>query len=403
MTTNAKSGNLVFNGNAQGQRGALAIVNGIVYVPFGGNYGDCGTYYGWLLGVAQNNPTNIAAWSTTSAKGGVWAVGGVASDGLNPYIATGNTFGASSWSGGQAIIRMQAGPIFNSATNNYWVPPNWPALDGADQDIGGSGPLLVDVPGATPSQLIVALGKDGYAYLLNRTNLGGITAPLARTLVSSTPIVQAAATYRTASGTHVVFRGSPVNCSEGGSPDLGCFIISAANPPAISMAWCEVQHGKGSPFVTTTDGTNNPVVWGIGTEGDQRLHGFDGETGEEIFKGGGANELMAGTHRFSTGIAARGRIFIATDNQVYAFKVPAQAATHLLLTNATLLPGGAFQFTFTNTPGVSFSVYGSTNFGALFTNWTRLGGAVEIAPGQFQFTESAATNRFLRVYRASSP
>ena len=39
--------------------------------------------------------------------------------------------------------------------------------------------MLIDVPGATPSQLVLALGKDGNAYLLNRNNLGGIAAPVA--------------------------------------------------------------------------------------------------------------------------------------------------------------------------------------------------------------------------------
>ena len=52
-------------------------------------------------------------------------------------------------------------------------------LDSFDLDLGSSGPLLVDVPGATPSHLVVALGKDRNAYLVNRDNLGGISAPIA--------------------------------------------------------------------------------------------------------------------------------------------------------------------------------------------------------------------------------
>ena len=75
-----------------------------------------------------------------------------------------------------------------------------------DQDLGGSGPLLVDVPGATPSSLVVAMGKDGNAYLLNRGNLGGIAAPVASLNLSNNPIIQAAATYRTNQGTYVAFR-----------------------------------------------------------------------------------------------------------------------------------------------------------------------------------------------------
>ena len=75
--------------------------------------------------------------------------------------------------------------------------------------------------------------------------------------------------------------------------------------------------GCGSPFVTSTDGTNNTIVWVVGTDdhgivGDQRLHGYDGETGAVVYAGGGQNEVMAGTHKYSTtGIAARGRIYVA--------------------------------------------------------------------------------------------
>ena len=77
------------------------------------------------------------------------------------------------------------------------------------------------------------------------------------------------------------------------------------------------------------------IVWVVGTEdhatqGDQRLHGYDGDTGAVVYDGGGPNELMAGTHYYSTtGIVARGRIYVAGDNKVYAFDLPEQRL-HLL-------------------------------------------------------------------------
>ena len=55
------------------------------------------------------------------------------------------------------------------------------------------------------------------------------------------------------------------------------------------------QTGSGSPWVTTTDGTNNAIVWVVGAQGDQRLHGYNGDTGAVVYAGGGANELMTGT------------------------------------------------------------------------------------------------------------
>jgi hypothetical protein len=100
--------------------------------------------------------------------------------------------------------------------------------------------------------------------------------------------------------------------------------ITATNPPTITFAWGMSETGRGSPWVTTTDGTNNFIVWvaGTSTSGDQRLHACDGDTGAVIYAGGGANELMTGTRQWNTGIAPRNRIYFGADNKVYAFKLP---------------------------------------------------------------------------------
>jgi hypothetical protein len=305
-----------FDSSVQSQRAALGIVGGILYVPYGGRFGDCGNYHGRLVGVPIDNPGSVTAWATTATGGGVWGVGGVASDGTNPFVATGNTFNTGGvWEGGEAVIRFQPGPIFTGSPSDYWAPTNWLSLDNGDIDLGGSGPILLDVPGATPSSLVLALGKDGNAYLLDHSNLGGVSAPLASSHVSTSAIIQAAATYHTSQGTYVAFRAS--------STTLSAFRITATNPPTIVSAWNVSRNGCGTPFVTSTDGTNNMIVWVVGASGDQRLHGYDGDTGAVIFAGGGANELMAGTHSYSTtGIVARGRVYVATDNKVYAFRVP---------------------------------------------------------------------------------
>ncbi len=392
VNATAKSGSTVFTSVTQNERGALAVLGTNVYVPYGGDYGDCGTYYGWLVGIPLTQPTNVMAWATMASGGGAWAVGGVSSDGINPFIATGNTFGVSTWSGGEAIIRFQPGPVFSGLTNDYWAPTNWITLDNNDTDLGGSGALIVDVPGASPSNLVVSLGKDGNAYLLNRTNLGGVSVPVAKAHVSSSTIIQAAATYQTTLGTYVVCCGDSTN--------LIAFRITPTSPPTIVGAWTNHENGRGSPFVTSTDGTNNVTVWGIGSEGDQRLHGFNGDTGAVVFNGGGANELMAGTRRFNTAIAARGRIYVANDNKVYAFTVP---VAPIILTNLTLLPGGAFQFGFTNVPGMSFTAYGTTNLVLVFSNWPQLGSVTEISSGQFQFTDSSGAGNQERFYRVTSP
>ncbi len=322
-----------FTPSAQQQRPALGIVGSILYVGYG-SMGDCPLYHGWLVGVPINNPVSVTAWAAATIGpgiwgGSIWGVGGVASDGSNPFVTTGNTqFTGGTWCGGEAVIRFQPGPIFSESTNDYWVPTNWLQLDNNDLELGGSGPLLVDVPGATPSQVVVALGKDGNVYLLDRSNLGGISAPIASFHVANDGIIQGAATYRTNLDTHVSCRAN--------YHELFTFRITATNPPTIASGWSVDRSGGlgcGSPFVTSTDGTNNTIVWMVGTEGhglpgDQRLHGYDGDTGAPVFAGGGGNELMAGTHSYSTtGIVARGRIYVAGDNKVYAFKLPGGTPT----------------------------------------------------------------------------
>jgi hypothetical protein len=316
-----------FTPSTQAQRPALGIVDNILYVPYGSFLDHC-VYHGWLVGVPINNPGGVMAWATDAIGGAIWGVGGVASDGKNPFVITGNTFNPPNWGGGEAVIRFLPGPIFSGSPSDYWAPLNWLDLDSSDFDLGGCGPLLVDVPGATPSHLVVALGKDTTGYLLNRDNLGGISLPVAQASVApGNSIIQAAVTYRTKQGTYVGIRAS--------IHTLSAFRITATNPPTIVSGWSATRNdgGCGSPFVTTTDGSSSPIVWvvgtaGWGTEGDQRLHGYDGETGVVVYAGGGPNELIPGTHSYSTtGIVARGRIYVAGDNKVYAFTVPAPTPT----------------------------------------------------------------------------
>src|SRR5262249_37606850 len=248
-------------------RPALGIVGSILYVGYG-SMRDCSSYHGWLIGVPINDPASVTAWAAaTSTHGGaIWGVGGVASDGKNPFVTTGDTWNTVRvWSGGEAVIRFQPGPIFSGAPADYWVPENWLKLDAFDSDLASSGPLLVDVPGATPSHLVVALGKERNGYLVDRDNLGGISAPIAVSQVANSTILQAAATYRTRQQTYVAFRAN-----NDGNTVLSAFRITATNPPTIASAWNVNRDtgGCGSPFVTSIDGNHNMIVWIVGTEDD---------------------------------------------------------------------------------------------------------------------------------------
>jgi hypothetical protein len=332
-----------FSSLIQEERGGLALVNGIAYVSYSGYVGDCQNYHGWVVGVDINDPSNVHAWATTAVGGGIWGHGGVASDGTNMFVVTGNTFNTGgNWMGGEAIIRLQSGPTWTGMPTDYWVPTNWFSLDNTDTDLGGVSGTVVDVPGATPSQLVLALGKDSNAYLVDRNDLGGITSPVAQANVSGINRGTSAVTYHTSQGTYFGFH------NDAGA--IMAYKIAATSPPQIVFAWSQSQDGRGSPWVTTTDGANNFIVWVAGVAGDQRLHAYDGDTGEVIYAGGGANELMTGTRQWNTGIAARGTIYFGADNKIYAFKLPAGTPTPTPTASPTATATATATATPTSTP-----------------------------------------------------
>jgi hypothetical protein len=77
----------------------------------------------------------------------------------------------------------------------------------------------------------------------------------------------------------------------------------------------------------------------------------------------------------------------------------------IVLGQATRRGNGAFQFTFTNTPGSSFTVLCSTNPALPLASWYVLGSVTEIPPGSgsYKFTHMQATNLPLCFYRVRSP
>src|SRR2546427_1204927 len=81
VAATVRAAGLQFDAAAQNQRGALALLGDRLYVPYGGHFGDCGTYHGWVVGVPIRTPAAATVWATRARGGGIWAPGGVASDG----------------------------------------------------------------------------------------------------------------------------------------------------------------------------------------------------------------------------------------------------------------------------------------------------------------------------------
>jgi hypothetical protein len=320
-----------FTSKGHNQRGALALVDGVVYVPYGGHYGDCGSYQGWVIGVNGSNPSSVTAFSTKSianaSRGGSWAPGGIASDGASLFVSTGNTGGATTWGGGEAVLRLSPGPQFANQSANAFYPAEWMAEDGRDEDLGSANPIVWDMadPSGGMQHLIFQTGKDGYLYVLDRDSLGGMAGQLSRTQVG--PLRQggpgalngAPAAYATANGTYVAYRirtgGTGTSCPSGGaSNSIGVAQISGS-PPTPKVIWCTTEAGLGSPMVTTS-GSGDVIVWDANTH----LYGYDGDTGMKVFDGSSFT-MAAAIQSFNAPIDAGGRVVVATaPGHLYVFK-----------------------------------------------------------------------------------
>jgi outer membrane protein assembly factor BamB len=301
----------------QNQRSALSLIDETLYVPFSGHFGDCGSYHGWVIGLPLHEPQNVISFETGAAGGGIWAQGGVSAVGDNLFFATGNTFSERAWNGGEAIFHVGPNLQWSGDKKDFFAPRDWRALNERDEDLGGSNPIPLNVPATNGSSaLLLALGKDRKAYLLNRKDLGGIGGELVAATVSQGAIRTAPSAYPVGDAIFVAFQSPGTQCPNT-SRDNGVValkIISGA-PPRLTTAWCGTIRGGGSTMVTTTDGHANPIVWMLGAEGDNRLHAFRGDTGETIF----TSEPLSGLHHFQTLIATAERLYVGVDGRVYAF------------------------------------------------------------------------------------
>jgi hypothetical protein len=344
--------NRAFTPTTEGQRPALSLVNGIVYIGFGGPLGDYSMYYGWVIAVDTKNPMTIGAWSTRLAGEAIWSPGGFASDGNGVLVTTGNYFlggyGAPATFGdSESIVRLTGMPSALARSDEYF-PARWRTMDTTDQDMASSSVLLLNVPGANPANYAVTVSKDAHLYFLNSTMLGaaGGGGEIVDLTLSSTnhsarisPV-----SYVTSSGLHIAItidRGV-MGCPGGGAADGGTagnvamatlmgLTVAAGNPVTVTPSWCAtiggptmsdmatVKNRSASPLVTTTDGMSNPIVWVAGSASQAMsnttanlLYGVDGETGQILYTGGNCS----GIRQWTTPIAVKGHIVLGGDNHL---------------------------------------------------------------------------------------
>jgi outer membrane protein assembly factor BamB len=152
-------------------RAALLLGNGRVYVSFGGNFGDCGPYKGWVLSAAPDSASgDVPSYAVpTQREGAVWAPPGPTLD-VNGdlLIAIGNAESTTEFDYGNAVVRLSA----DLKPKDYWAPSDWADLSRRDADIGSISPVILQ------NDQVFQSGKNGTGYLLRAGKLGNIGGEL---------------------------------------------------------------------------------------------------------------------------------------------------------------------------------------------------------------------------------
>ncbi|GAA3449488.1 Ig-like domain-containing protein [Dactylosporangium matsuzakiense] len=377
-----------FNAKDVNNRPGLLLMNGVVYLAFGGHC-DYGTYVGWVAGVnVSTGVTNL--WSdevgVSNKLAGIWhAGGGIMSDGNGRmFVATGNGATPPNSPGmpppkqlSQSVIRLGVDANGVISSKDFFSPSNAAVLDQNDQDFGSGGPVgLPDQYFGTASvpHLMVQGGKDGRVFLLNRDNLGG----KAQGANGGDNVVQQLGPY------HGFWSRPAVYGGEGGyiymlqsTSQLLAFKYAATGDgkPALSLAGNSAEsfgYTSGSPIVTS-DGTTpgSAVVWLIGADGPA------GNGGRLCaYRGVPVNKQMQQLRcftlgyvsKFSSPASSNGRVYAGTrDGFVYGFGQPTTsslAAPQLDLGNVALGANGTGTVTATATRTITIS---AVNTAAPFT------------------------------------
>lgn len=268
----------------QQERSALLVANGRVYAAYGGLFGDCGTYHGWVVTAPTSGPGPLGAYQVpTDNQGAIWAPGGPVLDHSGDVVvATGNGASTSAYDYGNSVIKLSS----TLAVTDHFAPTDWAADNAQDRDLGSTSPQLLS------SNLIFQIGKSKEGYVLDANRLGGIGGQLYHA-----PVCFVVGGADAGSGPDVY-----VPCTDGGLKDVR--VTSTTSGAAFTIAW-------------TAPVTGSPIVAGgyLWVMDGTSLYGLSPASGQVAQR----LSLGATPNHFATPSVGDGLLVAATGNTVEAF------------------------------------------------------------------------------------
>jgi PQQ-like domain len=275
---------------AQLQRTGLALSAGHVIVSFGGNYGDCGFYHGWVIGVPESGSGSLLAYEVPTAReGAVWAPAGVSVNAAGDvYAVTGNgaALPGQPFDFGDAVIELS--PQLTEL--QYFAPTTWAQDNADDLDLSSTAAILLGT-----NQLFI-VGKEQIAYLLDAGGLRGIGGQ-----VASVPVCNSRG------GNAYLAPDVYVVC-----PDDGTVVQVRVGAASLTRGWTWTSPTGGASSPTIAGG----VLWSVDL-GASVLYGVSLSTGATVFR----TPLDTGTPpHFAAPSAAGGLLVVAGSRAVEAFR-----------------------------------------------------------------------------------
>jgi hypothetical protein len=299
----------------QMNRPGLLLANGHVYIAFGSNC--CNDYsQGWVLSYSaatlQQEGTYTAEPSKTLAS--IWQKGAglSADDSGNVYAETGEGHYVPGTNLPVSVLKLtQASTTF--ALTDWFTPYNQLYLASNDLDLNNGVLILPDQPGTYPHELI-AEGKEGTIYILNRDNMGQFCSTCTAT---DTQIVQE---IPQGAGRH---SGTPVYWNNtvyftGEAIPVQAYTLSNGAlvvPPSVQS----IQIAGGGHAIITANGNSNGVIWMIN---GASLWAMDASTLSILYtsdQAANSRDSLPALAHFATPIAADGKIFIGTQNSLVVY------------------------------------------------------------------------------------
>ena len=158
---------------AEQQRSALLVTAHRVIVSFGGLYGDCDNYVGYITSTPVSGKGRTHYYAVpTEREAGMWSAAGPmkGADG-NVYVASGNGAEVSGqWDRSDSVTELTPKRL---SVVSIFAPSTWPQDNAQDLDLGSSSPV-----GVRSLHRIVIAGKRGVVYLLPE-HFNGIGSELA--------------------------------------------------------------------------------------------------------------------------------------------------------------------------------------------------------------------------------